>query len=52
MDMLVGSSMDLWGACRVWSRSEEVGRKNVISFVWRRNYVCEIHGLGERKRGR
>ena len=22
------------------------------SFAWRRNYVCQIHSLGERKRGR
>ena len=23
-----------------------------LSFVWKRNYVCLIHGLRERKRGR
>ena len=32
--------------------AEEFERKNVICFVWRRNYVCQIHGLRERKRGR
>ena len=30
-------------------RSEEFGRKNVISFVWRMNFVCQIHGLREEK---
>ena len=23
-----------------------------LGFAWRRNYVCQIHGLSERNRGR
>ena len=25
-------------------------RRMLLEFVWRRNYVCQIHGLRERKR--
>ena len=41
-----------FGACRAWCRSEEFGRKNVINFLQERNYVCHIHSLRERIRGR
>ena len=31
--------------------SDEFEWWNVDSFSWIKNYVCQIHGLGERKRG-
>ena len=35
IDTLVG----IWGSWRIWCKSEEFGRKNVISVAWIRNYV-------------
>ena len=52
MDMLVGILMDSMGSSMACGRSEEFGRKNVISFVLIRNYACQVHGYRERKRGR
>ena len=31
---------------------KKIGRKNDISFHWRRNYMCQTYGLRERKIGR
>ena len=44
--ILLASMMFLEGIVYV----EEFGRKNAASFVWKKNYVCQIHGLREKKR--
>ena len=44
--------LDLVHGWYVWHRSEEFERKNVTSFVWKKNYVRQIHGLENRKRGK
>ena len=56
--MCLGDSNGLRGrhidGCDSWTYG--VGQRNFeeyyLSFVWGKNYVCKIHGLRERKRGR
>ena len=53
MDTLVGILMDSIGfiECLLFT-SEEFGRKNVIRVFLIKNYVCQIQGFREWKRGR
>ena len=38
-----------WDSWRLWCRSEELGRKNVIKVLYGEGIMCQIHGLRERK---
>ena len=49
MDMLVGILMALMEGMVLF---RGIWKEECYSFVWRINYVCQIHGLGWRKRGR
>ena len=47
----VGRHVDLFGNVHgsVWCRSEKAGRKNIARFIWRHNYMFQLHGFRERK---